>query len=92
MVKSLSSTNLTLDSGLGNSCKELSRSLDYLDVNPPSLPTDGRRKSKTLPNFPSPQLDSFKKLSLGTAFGTKKITLGRKLSSIMSVPTERYLL
>ena len=77
------------DSGLGSSAsRELSRSLDFIDVEcqlpAPSAPP--RRQSQTLPA----QADQLKQLSLGTAFGTKRASLGRKLSSIMSVPTERY--
>ena len=81
------------DSGLGSSAsRELSRSLDFIDqvscqlqqLPAPSAPP--RRQSQTLPA----QADQLKHLSLGTAFGTKRASLGRKLSSIMSVPTERY--
>ena len=91
--KSASSTSLRLetDSGIGDSCKELSRSLDYLDVpclDKQNVPTT----SRTLPNFPTSTTDNdqLKKLSLGTAFGSKKTFLSRKISSLIAVPTERY--
>ena len=103
-VKSASSSNLhqfeTMggcngsDSGIG-SHKELSRSLDCLDPLPSNsgdlgLSTEReRRKSQTLPSFPSPNLRQFKKLSLGSAFGTKHLGLGRKFSSLLTAPTER---
>ena len=93
VTKSISSSHLDSgvpDSGLGSSYKELSRSLDFLDVtNAPGDPSNGqRRKSQTLPPMlPSPQL---KHLTLGSAFGSKKIGLSRKLTSIITVPTERY--
>ena len=80
------------DSGLGSSAsRELSRSLDFIDVECqlqqlPAPCAPPRRQSQTLPA----QADQLKQLSLGTAFGTKRASLGRKLSSIMSVPTERY--
>ena len=77
------------DSGLGSSAsRELSRSLDFIDVECqlPAHSAPPRRQSQTLPA----QADQLKQLSLGTAFGTKRASLGRKLSSIMSVPTERY--
>ena len=80
------------DSGLGSSAsRELSRSLDFIDVECqlqqlPAHCAPPRRQSQTLPA----QADQLKQLSLGTAFGTKRASLGRKLSSIMSVPTERY--
>ena len=83
------------DSGIG-SHKELSRSLDYLDIDPMLSSGDGmkglreRRKSQTLPNYPSPNLRQFKKLSLGSAFGTKHLGLGRKFSSLIASPSERY--
>jgi len=92
LKKSISASNLIeKDSGIGSSSKDISRSLDYLDF--PVLDKnsiDGRRKSKTLPNFPSQQTQALKKLSLSTAFGSKKINLGRKLSSIITVPSERF--
>ena len=83
------------DSGIG-SHKELSRSLDCLDIVP--MPSNGehlmvgdqRRKSQTLPSFPSPNLRQFKKLSLGSAFGTKNLGLGRKFSSLIPTSSERY--
>ena len=93
------------DSGLGSSYKELSRSLDFLGVvsagDPGDDPSPGcdqgqRRKSQTLPPLasePSPVLiprDRLKHMSLGTAFGSKKLGLSRKLTSIITVPTERY--
>ena len=91
------------DSGLGSSYKELSRSLDFLGVASPGDLGDGpppgcdqRRKSQTLPPMasePSPVLiprDRLKHMSLGTAFGSKKLGLSRKLTSIITVPTERY--
>ena len=93
------------DSGLGSSYKELSRSLDFLGVANPGDLSDGpppgcdqgqRRKSQTLPPMasePSPVLiprDRLKQMSLGTAFGSKKLGLSRKLTSIITVPTERY--
>ena len=91
VAKSASTTNLTeTDSGLGVSCKELSRSLDCLEA--VSNTGEERRKSQTLPNFPlSSNLSSgeIKKLSLSTAFGSKRITLGRKLSSLINLPTDR---
>ena len=93
VTKSISSSHLDSgvpDSGLGSSYKELSRSLDFLDVtNAPGDPSNGqRRKSQTLPPMlSSPQL---KHLTLGSAFGSKKIGLSRKLTSIITVPTERY--
>ena len=81
------------DSGLGSSAsRELSRSLDFIDQvscqlqQLPAHCAPPRRQSQTLPA----QADQLKHLSLGTAFGTKRASLGRKLSSIMSVPTERY--
>ena len=81
------------DSGLGSSAsRELSRSLDFIDQvscqlqQLPAHSAPPRRQSQTLPA----QADQLKQLSLGTAFGTKRASLGRKLSSIMSVPTERY--
>ena len=84
------------DSGIG-SHKELSRSLDCLDMVP--MPSNGehlmvgdqRRKSQTLPSFPSPNLRQFKKLSLGSAFGTKNLGLGRKFSSLIPTSAERYM-
>ena len=73
VAKSASTTNLTeTDSGLGVSCKELSRSLDCLEA--VSNNGEERRKSQTLPNFPlSSNLSSgeIKKLSLSTASGSK---------------------
>ena len=93
VTKSISSYHLDSgvpDSGLGSSYKELSRSLDFLDVaNAPGDPSNGqRRKSQTLPPMlSSPQL---KHMTLGSAFGSKKIGLSRKLTSIITVPTERY--
>ena len=85
------------DSGIG-SHRELSRSLDCLDVVPMS--SNGqhlmvgaqtqRRKSQTLPSFPSPNLRQIKKLSLGSAFGTKNLGLGRKFSSLIPTASERY--
>ena len=90
--KSASTASLALetDSGIGDSCKELSRSLDHLDV--PSTDKEHVPTSKTLPNFPSAATDNeqLKKLSLGTAFGSKKTSLSRKISSLIAVPTERY--
>lgn len=87
---STASLGLETDSGIGDSCKELSRSLDYLDV--PSTDKEHVPTSKTLPNFPSAATDNeqLKKLSLGTAFGSKKTSLSRKISSLIAVPTERY--
>ena len=84
------------DSGIG-SHKELSRSLDCLDIVP--MPSNGdhlmvgdqRRKSQTLPSFPSPNLRQIKKLSLGSAFGTKNLGLGRKFSSLIPTSSERYI-
>ena len=84
------------DSGIG-SHKSLSRSLDCLDIVP--MPSNGehlmvgdqRRKSQTLPSFPSPNLRQFKKLSLGSAFGTKNLGLGRKFSSLIPTSSERYI-
>ena len=84
------------DSGIG-SHKELSRSLDCLDIVP--MPSSGehlmvgekRRKSQTLPSFPSPNLRQIKKLSLGSAFGTKNLGLGRKFSSLIPTSSERYI-
>lgn len=91
VAKSASTTNLTeTDSGIGVSCKELSRSLDCLEA--VSSNGEERRKSQTLPNFPlNSNLSSgeIKKLSLSTAFGSKRITLGRKLSSLITLPTDR---
>ena len=98
VTKSISSSHLDSgvpDSGLGSSYKELSRSLDFLDVNnaPGDHSNGQRRKSQTLPPMiSSPQLprDELKHLTLGSAFGSKKIGLSRKLTSIITVPTERY--
>jgi len=92
LKKSISASNLIeKDSGIGSSSKEISRSLDYLDFQVRDKDSiDGRRKSNTLPNFPSHQTQALKKLSLSTAFGSKKINLGRKLSSIITVPSERF--
>ena len=103
LTKSVSSSNLAIvpDRGLGSSFKELSRSLDFLDVGsdgplgPPEEAAGQRRKSQTLPPMPaiqSPKFsrDKLKHMSLGTAFGTKKLGLSRKLSSIITVPSERY--
>ena len=104
--KSASSTDVAgveggeSDSGLGSSAsyRELSRSLDFIDQVSCQLPAHSappRRQSQTLPSCSAPpppaQADQLKQLSLGTAFGTKRASLGRKLSSIMSVPTERYM-
>ena len=84
------------DSGIG-SHKELSRSLDCLDIVVPMpssdehlIAGDQRRKSQTLPSFPSPNLSQIKKLSLGSAFGTKNLGLGRKFSSLIPTSSERY--
>ena len=82
------------ESGRG-SHKELSRSLDCLDIDSMSdsssnLVVQKRRKSQTLPNFPPPDLREVKKLSLGSAFGTKHLGLGRKFSSLLTAPSERY--
>ena len=81
-----------IDSGIG-SHKELSRSLDCLDIVPSNgedlMVADQRRKSQTLPSFPSPNLRQFKKLSLGSAFGTKNLGLGRKFSSLIPTSSER---
>ena len=84
------------DSGIG-SHKELSRSLDCLDIVVPMpssdehlIAGDQRRKSQTLPSFPSPNLRQIKKLSLGSAFGTKNLGLGRKFSSLIPTSSERY--
>ena len=87
--KSASTNNLTeTDSGIGASTKELSRSLDCLEGS--VADPEERRKSQTLPNFPTSVSDvEIKRLSLSTAFGSKRITLGRKLSSLITLPTER---
>ena len=100
VTKSVSSSHLDSgvpDSGLGSSYKELSRSLDFLDVpgdqddGPPpgSAQAQQRRKSQTLPSPLLPR-EQMKAMSLGSAFGSKKLGLSRKLSAIITVPTERY--
>ena len=101
VTKSVSSSHLEAgvpDSGLGSSYKELSRSLDFLgdpDDGGPQGSDHGdqgqqRRKSQTLPTMPSMPSPLLRQMSLGTAFGSKKLGLSRKLSSIITVPTERY--
>ena len=99
VTRSISSSHLDTgvpDSGLGSSYKELSRSLDFLDVtgdpgdgHPPG--TDQRRKSQTLPPMHSGLASTqLKHMTLGSAFGSKKLGLSRKLTSIITVPAERY--
>ena len=99
VTRSISSSHLDTgvpDSGLGSSYKELSRSLDFLDVtgdpsDGPHPGTDQRRKSQTLPPMHSGLASTqLKHMTLGSAFGSKKLGLSRKLTSIITAPTERY--